>query len=32
MLLLALALPPKLFYRLRDRYATRRKTAVRISA
>jgi hypothetical protein len=31
MLLLALALPPKLFYRLRGRYSMLRKTAVRIS-
>jgi glycosyltransferase involved in cell wall biosynthesis len=32
MLLLALALPPKLFYRLRDRYSILRKIAVRICA
>jgi glycosyltransferase involved in cell wall biosynthesis len=31
MLLLALALPPKLFYRLRGRYSILRKTAIRIS-
>jgi glycosyltransferase involved in cell wall biosynthesis len=31
MLLLALALPPKLFYRLRHRYFILRKTAIRIS-
>jgi glycosyltransferase involved in cell wall biosynthesis len=32
MLLLALALPPKLFYRLRDRYSILRKITVRIRA
>ena len=31
MLLLALTLPPKLFYRLRRRYSILRKTAIRIS-
>ena len=31
MLLLALALPPKLFYRLRRRYSILRETAIRIS-